>query len=119
MCLMVHQNYLSAEITLNLKDNGKPLFFRLRLLPLTMKDKVEKKTDNLDKNRILETVEFYEWGAPIVSIIKKDLRVRIYCNFKITLNCLLIGTVWRELRMFFQNFKGDRNHKIAAPDTNK
>ena len=52
-----------------------------------MKVKVEEELERLVKQGILEPVEFAEWAAPIVLVVKSDKSsVRICGDFKLTVN---------------------------------
>jgi len=48
--------------------------------------KVEEELDRLVQECILEPVQFSEWAAPIVPVIKPDKSVRICGDFTLTVN---------------------------------
>ena len=51
-----------------------------------MKEAVEKEIDCLEVEGILEKVEYSEWAAPIVSVPKKDGKLHICGDYKVTIN---------------------------------
>lgn len=73
-------------IKLNLKSNCEPKFCKPRPLPLALKDRVENEIEKLVKLGVLESVDFSEWGTPIVPVLKKSGEVRICGDYKTTLN---------------------------------
>ena len=66
---------------------AKPKFCKARSVPYSMKSKVEEELRRLEKEGIIEPVEYAEWAAPIVPILKSDSKsLRICGNFKVTVN---------------------------------
>ena len=52
-----------------------------------MRTKVEEKLERLTKEGIIEPVQYAEWAAPIVPVLKSDkTSVRICGDFKLTVN---------------------------------
>ena len=51
-----------------------------------MKDVIEKELDSLQSAGIIEPVVYSEWAAPIVLVPKKNGRMRICGDYKVTLN---------------------------------
>ena len=51
---------------------AKPVFCKACSGPYAMKVKVEEELERLVKQGILEPVEFAEWAAPIVLVVKSD-----------------------------------------------
>lgn len=76
-------------VSLKLKENTVPKFFKPRPLPFAIKEKVEKEILNLVELGVLEPIEYSEWGTPIVAVLKKNGQVRICGDYKITLNPFL------------------------------
>ena len=73
-----------AEI--HVPENTKSLDFRGRPLPYTLKNKVDVEIDRLLAEKIIEPVEISEWAAPVVPILKKDETIRLYGDYKATVN---------------------------------
>ena len=42
--------------------------------------------EQLEKERIIEPVQFADWAAPIVPVVKKDGSIRICGDYKVTVN---------------------------------
>ena len=52
-----------------------------------MRALVEEELDNLLKEGVISPVQYADWAAPIVSILKRDRKlVRICGDFKLTVN---------------------------------
>ena len=65
----------------------RPKFFKARPIPYAYKLKVEEELDKLTKLGIIEPIQFAEWAAPIVAVLKSDKKsIRICGDFKVTVN---------------------------------
>ena len=51
---------------------AKPRFCKARSVPYAMKDKIDKELDQLEKDGIIEKVQYADWAAPIVPVLKAD-----------------------------------------------
>ena len=72
---------------LYVSDDACPKFCRARPVPLAMKPMVEKELERLVEQGILSPVQFAEWAAPVVPVLKSDKQsVRICGDFKLTVN---------------------------------
>ena len=74
---------------LSVAQSATPKFHRPRSVPFAMKNAVEDELDRLENIGVLEKVTFSEWAAPIVCVPKKDGRVRICGDYKVTINAVL------------------------------
>ena len=64
-----------------------PRFNPARSVPYSLRDKVEKELQRLQEEGTIEPVEFAEWAAPIVAVLKRDRNcVRICGDFSVTVN---------------------------------
>ena len=75
---------LKAKI--HVKENATPHFFKPRTVPFAIKEKVEKEIERLQAEGIISPVEFSEWAAPIVPVLKTDGNIRICGDYKVTIN---------------------------------
>ncbi|CAI5657334.1 unnamed protein product [Oreochromis niloticus] len=65
---------------------ARPRFFKPRTVPYAMKAKVEAELERLQKIGVIEPIEFSDWAAPIVLVLKEDGGVRICGDYKLTVN---------------------------------
>ena len=65
----------------------KPKFCRARSVPISLWPKVERELDCLVAEGTLKPVQFAEWAAPIVPVLKREGESVWICgNFKQTVN---------------------------------
>ncbi|XP_011166664.1 uncharacterized protein LOC105200700 [Solenopsis invicta] len=77
------------EVAYSLKlanSKKQPIFIKPRPVPYALRPKVEAKLKRLEELEIIEKIEHSTWGTPIVPIIKKDGSIRVYANYKATIN---------------------------------
>ena len=74
----------SAKIVVT--DNAQPRFFKARQVPYILKDKVEKELERLQKQNVITPVQFSDWAAPIVPVVKSDGTIHICGDYKLTAN---------------------------------
>lgn len=74
------------KANLHLIDDVKAIFCKARSVPYALKPKIEQKLGNLENMGVLEKVDTSEWATPIVPVPKKNGKVRICGDFKVTLN---------------------------------
>ena len=75
----------SAKIYVD-KD-ATPRFCKARVVPYAMRKIVEDELDRLQQAGIIEPIQFAEWAAPIVPVMKADKSsMRICGDYKVTVN---------------------------------
>ena len=63
-----------------------PGFYKPRPVPYAMRERVEQEIERLKQEGILRPIEFSDWAAPIVPILKKDGSVSICSDYKLPIN---------------------------------
>ncbi|CAG2256061.1 unnamed protein product [Mytilus edulis] len=81
--------FMGIKAKLSLKDNSSPKYIKARTVPFSLRAKVEAELDRLEKEGTLNKVQHSEWATPIVPVLKKNGNVRIFGDFKVTLNPML------------------------------
>ncbi|PIK36370.1 hypothetical protein BSL78_26804 [Apostichopus japonicus] len=75
----------TAKIYVNSQVN--PKFHEPRSVPYAMRNKVEAELDRLQSEGIITPIQFADWAAPIVPILKADKSsIRICGDYKVTVN---------------------------------
>ena len=66
---------------------AQPKFCKARPIPYAMRSKVEEELAQLQRQGIITPVQFADWAAPIIPVLKADKKtVRICGDFKMTVN---------------------------------
>ena len=76
-----------------------PCFFKPRLLPYTLKSRVEAKLEQLVQAEIITPTQFSDWSAPIIPVIKADGNIHVCGDYKITVNSVAKPEVYPLLRV--------------------
>ena len=75
-----------TEAKIYVDSGAAPKYMKARPVPYALKAKVEQELDRLQSEGIISPVEFTEWAAPIVPVVKQDGSVRICGDYKSTVN---------------------------------
>ena len=75
-----------TEAKIYLQEGALPKFVKARPVPYAMKAPLEKELERLEKEGIITPVQFSEWAAPIVPIVKSDGSIRVCGDYKCTIN---------------------------------
>ncbi len=79
--------FKGPDVAIEADPEATPRFCKARQLPYAMRNIVEKELDRLVSEGTLEKVEYADWAAPIVAVLKKDKKaVRICGDFRMTVN---------------------------------
>ena len=70
----------------HINKDATPKFCKARPVPYALKSKVEDELSRLEKEGVIRPVEFSQWAAPIVPIVKGDGTIRICGDYKLTVN---------------------------------
>ncbi|UYV64975.1 K02A2.6-like [Cordylochernes scorpioides] len=61
-----------VKLNICIKRDAAPVFCKARSLPFAMKKKVEDELEDMVDKGILEPLDYADWAAPIVPVLKKD-----------------------------------------------
>lgn len=74
------------QAKLTLKENAKAVFLKARSVPFKLLPLVEEELQFLVQAGMLEKVNTSRWATPIVPILKRDNKIRLCGDFKVTIN---------------------------------
>ena len=74
------------KVKLHVDPNVKPKFFKARSVPYSLREKVETELGTLESTGIISLVQFCDWAAPIVPVMKSNGTIRICGDFKVMIN---------------------------------
>ncbi|XP_064396342.1 uncharacterized protein K02A2.6-like [Halichondria panicea] len=75
------------EAHLEINPNAQPRYNKARTIPYSKRKGVEDELDRLVAEGTLEPVEYSDWAAPIVAVLKADKKtIRICGDFRTTVN---------------------------------
>ena len=74
------------KATLHVNSDATPKFFKPRPMPFALKDAVGQELDRLEKQGVIKKVDSSDWAAPIVTVPKKEGKIRICGDYKVTIN---------------------------------
>ena len=98
-----------------------PHFCKACSVPYAMRQKVNDELQRIQKEGIIEPVQFAEWAAPIVPILKADKKsVRICGDYKLTVNwpCKLDNYPIPRIEDLFATLSGGKVfHKVGPQST--
>ena len=75
---------ITAKI--HVDPQAPPRFCKASPIPYALRDKVTRELERLEKASIIEPVEFMDWAAPVVPVMKKDRSIRLCGDYKLTVN---------------------------------
>ena len=75
-----------VKARINMKSDATPTFRKARPLPYAMKKKVENEHDRLEQKGIITPVQYSNWAAPVVPVLKHDGSVRSCGDFSVSIN---------------------------------
>ena len=78
------------EAKIYVDPEAKPRFCKARPLPYAIRQMVEKELERLEKEGIIELVQYADWAAPVVPVRKSDGKsLRLCGDFRVTVNQVL------------------------------
>ena len=72
-----------VEAKIHIEKDAKPHFLKARKVPFTIRKKVEEELQSLG---VIQPIQFSDWAAPIVPVMKSDGSVRICGDYKVAMN---------------------------------
>ena len=72
--------------TIRDEAEATPKFHRTRTVPFALRGAVEQELNRLEEKGILKKVSHSELAAPIVPVPKKDRKVQVCGDYKVTVN---------------------------------
>ena len=74
------------KAALQVQPDAIPKFHEARPISFAIKDAVGAELNCLEGEGILQRVSHSDWAAPIVAVPKKDRKIRICGDYKVTVN---------------------------------
>ncbi len=75
------------QAKIHVDPHSQPCYCKARSIPYAMWSKVDAELERLEKEGIIQPVQFADWAAPIVPVVKADRKsIRICGDFKLTVN---------------------------------
>ena len=71
---------------IHVDSEAQPRFCRPRTVPYALREKVDREIERLEKDGVIEPVQFSDWAAPVVPVVKPDNSVRLCGDYKVTIN---------------------------------
>ena len=94
--LKVHKNdvvfteglgtFTGTKFSLQVDPQANPKFFKARIIPSFLKDKVDAKLARLQSLGIITPVKHSSWGALVDPILKQNGTIRLCDNYRTTIN---------------------------------
>ena len=78
--------FKGGKVTLQIEPQSKPKFFKARILPFSLTEKVENELERLEALGIITPVTHSNWAAPIVPAVKHDGSIRLCGDYRVTVN---------------------------------
>ena len=76
---------LKAKISVG--PSAQPRYSKARPVPYALREQFDQELDRLEREGIIEPVQFADWAAPVVPVLKQDKKsLRLCGDFKLTVN---------------------------------
>ena len=66
-----------VKAKIHVDPTATPIFHKARPVPYALREKIEQDLERLERAGTIEPVQYSEWAAPIVPVMKSDGTVRI------------------------------------------
>ena len=83
----------NAKAHLQIREGTKPIFCQVRQIPIPLQKDVEDELDNMVRMGIISPIKNggSEWASPLVCSRKANGKLRLCCDFKVTINKYLLN----------------------------
>lgn len=83
----------NAKATLKIQDGTKPIFCSVREVPIPMQDAVDEELSRMLKMGVISEIKEggSEWASPLVCARRPNGKLRLCCDYKITINKFLLN----------------------------
>ena len=78
--------FRGPKAKIHVEVDAVPNFCKAQPVPYAMKGEIEEELKGLQEEGTIESVQFSEWAAPIVPIMKYNNSIRICGDYKTTVN---------------------------------
>ncbi|XP_041475767.1 uncharacterized protein K02A2.6-like [Lytechinus variegatus] len=75
-----------VEVDLDIDPDASPKFLKARPVPFSLRSRLDQELDRLLADDIIEPVQYSNWAAPVVPVVKGDGSIRICGDYKTTIN---------------------------------
>ena len=75
-----------TQAKIHIDPQAQPRFHKSRPVPFALRKKVEQELERLEREGIIKPVQFSDWAAPIVPVVKADGSIRICGDYRLTIN---------------------------------
>ena len=75
-----------VQAKIHLKPGATPKFHKARTVPYATRAKLDEELDRLQSLGVIKPIQFSEWATPVVPVAKKNGRVRLCGDYRITIN---------------------------------
>ena len=78
--------FTGPPVNIPVQDNAQPIFKKARMVPLALRERVDKELQRLVDQDILEPVLYSNWATPVVVVNKANGDLRLCGDYKVTVN---------------------------------
>ena len=78
--------FKEKKFSIKVNEDVKPVYCKPRVIPYTLRTKVEKELERLQEEGAISPITHSNWAAPIVPVLKSDNSIRICGDYRLTAN---------------------------------